>query len=736
MNAKRTRYTAGFPTGALVPGSSLARYERYDNTTQQILDLQKTIQATNDTVAALQDQLLNMKTDIVVRAQVATDSPNLIANGDCSQWSLHKPIVGLARPNVMTRGWMIQNRTIPIMDRWYHIASLKPLSLGNDFTMTANQVAITTDPALGSNQPTTAKYGLEMNWSGTTTGAMDIASPTKVVYGVCGIQHRIPDVTQFQNNQFTLSFWIKSTHAFPVAVVVHRQYNEARPIPGGATGQTFADNLRPRGLEYIGSQVMNSGLTWQQFSTTFTFGALNSSLPIAPNYNGLLIQICPFYYSSYVTDLGETRTFAPAGTEFHSATIDCDFTITEIQLLPGTTTPAQFYSRIDESAATKPYIQAISPATDPSLSSAENMEYGSIARTTSNLDADGINWPIQRFILPFKTPMIQKPGMVLFTTNGNTLGTILMNRRRMESATNVVTWDADTLTNAGDNSLCIFNQDAKATANMVSHYGACNFTGLNVIQDQCKYLVDENVTIMTGAKPLPVDSGSPAPQGSIGIGTLTFPTAFPAGTNPTVFVSPYTSDTSYFYSCKITDTSNTGFNYNWWRRDTATSAIQNNGPLSMFWIAFADVAEGSARSVAITQGNWPSTPSGHTVVNFTNQQLTYTGNALTGTSYVTGNITQVRRLTYNNLITTTYQLGIDIATPPPAAVVDSYHGHTTSTTRVEHATLQLDPTAKATLVAIVNEFDFGRPNLDDWFTSYDYSAQSIYTVPYYPNPTN
>jgi hypothetical protein len=737
MNAKRTRYTAGFPTGALVPGASLARYERFDTTTQQILDLQKSIQSTNDTIAVLQDELSNIKTDIVIRTEKVVDSPNLIANGDCSQWTFHKPIVGNALPNNSTyrKGWIIQNRTVPIMDRWYHTCCLNSLGLGPNFSMSADQVTITRDPLLGNAQPLTAKYGLEMHWTGTTTTpSIEAATNSSVVYGICGIQHRIPDVTQFQNGDFTLSFWIKSTHAFPLAVVVHRQYNEARPAVSG-TGQALAASLRPPGLEYIGCQVVNSGLVWQQVSVTFTFDSLkpSSTYPIAPFYNGLLIQICPYYYVSYVTDAGTTNTFAPAGTAFHNTPIDCDFTITEIQLLKGSTAVTQFFSRLDESTATTPYIQRIAATTDASISGAENMGYGSISHTTMNLDGDGVDWPTQRFTLPLSTPLIQKPNMVAYLVNGSTLGAIMMNKRRAEQPDHSIVWDSDALRNTGDDSLTIFNVDGKSP-NMACRFGSANFTGLNILQDQCQHLVDENVTIMTGAKPLPLDSGSPSPQGSIGVGTLTFPTAFPTGTNPTVFVSPYTSDTTYFYSCKITDTSPTGFNYNWWRRDTTTSSIQNNGPLSMFWIAFADVAEGAARSVAITQGNWPTNPSGHTVVNFTNQQATYTGNGTTGDSYATGNITQIRRLTFNNMITTPYQLGVNVSTPPPPAIVDSYHGHVKANTRVESATLQLDQSAA--FVVMFNEFDIGRVNVDDFFNAYDFNYQGIYTIPYYPNPPN
>ena len=154
-------YIGGIPSSIVSADGGRERLQAYDN-------IYDTNSATQQQLITLQNQVLDLRRQILQlqyakASQTVSDSPNWIANGDCSQFTLPQPVVGTCNAGANNYGFILNGRAIPIMDRWYHVMEGAGLNASN-VRMEAKQVNLTSyitgSPPFGTYPSSTAKVCL------------------------------------------------------------------------------------------------------------------------------------------------------------------------------------------------------------------------------------------------------------------------------------------------------------------------------------------------------------------------------------------------------------------------------------------------------------------------------------------------------------------------------------------------------------------------------------------------
>ena len=233
---------------------------------------------------------------------------NMVANGDFSQWSAMPTIWGGFNLSTGTQNHLRMNGyAIPLADRWYHVAQTGAFVLN-----TAGIRMAATNPVVVQNaviNPDTAvivqsKKALQVVWTSTNTVSLYSSGDNYLrSSAMFAVQHMIQDVTRFVNKQMSLVFKVKGVASGTGFVQIYRQYNLTRPTPTTTSATTFAQTIKPPGLELIKRQQFTYTALWSQQQVTFDLGGLLGTT-IADGDNGLVIQIGSLFYYNTRTSGG------------------------------------------------------------------------------------------------------------------------------------------------------------------------------------------------------------------------------------------------------------------------------------------------------------------------------------------------------------------------------------------------------------------------------------------------
>ena len=314
----------GIPSSIIAYSGDRARYQTYDGiyditttTSQQIQTLQNQIVALQTSVQSLQQSTIS---------QIIGTNPNLLANGNCEQFTLNQPIIGTYRAGGSNEDFVIQGKCIPIFDRWYHVAELAALNTTN-IKMACTQLDLKNEIPLGAAYdaaPRICKKGIYISWSATTgnvtfTPEHTKPSPDPAKWGsLLGIQHMVPDVTLTVGKTYSLGFWIKSSYTGSGFIRILRQYNTST---NAGASNFFTGNA----LERVYFSKFDFVTGWNYIQQTFsTSSSLNGNS--ISDLNGLVVQIGPFHYTWWTS-----TNYTITGTIFSGAA-GYGWVLSEIQL--------------------------------------------------------------------------------------------------------------------------------------------------------------------------------------------------------------------------------------------------------------------------------------------------------------------------------------------------------------------------------------------------------------------
>lgn len=351
-----TRYFGGIPSSIISYSSDRGRYQAYDGiyditttTSQQLTTLQNQLSAAQKQIYELQNRKISLQ---------FLKHPNLLVNGDCSQFTLLQPIFGTVNAGANNAGFQLQGRAVPIMDRWYHVAELAGANPQN-VRFECSQVLLSgyINPITPlESRPSTCTYGMKCVWknaSGSTVNMMDweqFKSPASRVSAKSGamlaLQHMVPDVKLTVNQSYTMGFWLYTNYTSKGMIRILRQYNTTG---GGGNMNTESS------LEHIYIKSFNFGSGWNYITADFKTTTLNANT--ISGLNGLVVQIGPFYYTW--KDIGSWNTAhelygdAPVGGQS-----SYEWILTEIQLRSDNTIAGKtnFIVNPKEYEDTLPYI--------------------------------------------------------------------------------------------------------------------------------------------------------------------------------------------------------------------------------------------------------------------------------------------------------------------------------------------------------------------------------------------
>lgn len=377
-----TRYFGGIPSSIISYSSDRGRYQAYDGiydttstTSQQLTTLQNQI-------ATMQTQILNLQNTRV--SQTLSSNPNLIANGDCSQYTQLQPTVMTCNAGVNNTGYIMQGRAVPIQDRWYNVAELSganPVDVKCEFRRVLLSSYINPSAEYGSF-PFIGKYGMSVKWinaTGASTSMFTLehtkSSGRNVNKGgaMMAVQHMVPDVTLTANQSYSLGFWLYSSYTGAGYVRILRQYNT-----NGGGGNTNTGNS----LQQLLLQQFSVASGWNYITASLTTSALRPDLTIS-GINGLVVQIGPFYYTWKEGTPVKSELYGSVPTGASSF----EWVLTEIQLRTDTIAAKNNYAiNLRERENCIPYICATSPSrilSYPACSTYDRILTGSVTHTYS-----------------------------------------------------------------------------------------------------------------------------------------------------------------------------------------------------------------------------------------------------------------------------------------------------------------------------------------------------------------
>lgn len=73
-------------------------------------------------ISSLSGEITTLRSTFTEAQGTNSSSPNLIANGDFSQFTLGHKIILRAAPTASTDGFILQTRAHPIADRWFLVS--------------------------------------------------------------------------------------------------------------------------------------------------------------------------------------------------------------------------------------------------------------------------------------------------------------------------------------------------------------------------------------------------------------------------------------------------------------------------------------------------------------------------------------------------------------------------------------------------------------------------------------
>lgn len=389
-----TRYFGGIPSSIISYSSDRGRYQAYDGiydvtttTSQQLTTLQNQI-------VVMQNQISNLQNTRI--SQILSSNPNLIANGDCSQYTQQQPTLMTCNAVANNVGYIMQGRAVPIQDRWYNVAELagvNPVYLKCEFRRVLLSSYINPIAEYGTF-PFIGKYGMSVKWINTTGASSDMftlehtkSSGRNVNKGgaMMAVQHMIPDVTLTANQPYSLGFWLYSSYTGAGYVRILRQYNSS--ASGG--GNTNTGNC----LQQLLLQQFNVVSGWNYITASVATTALRPDLTVS-GLNGLVVQIGPFYYTWKEGTPVKSELYGSIPTGASSF----EWVLTEIQLRTDTIAAKNnFTINLREQENCLPYICATSPSrilSYPACSTYDRVLSGSVTHTYSFFFRATIDLPV------------------------------------------------------------------------------------------------------------------------------------------------------------------------------------------------------------------------------------------------------------------------------------------------------------------------------------------------------
>lgn len=346
-------YIGGIPASIVAPDSGREILQSYDNIYDTNSAVQQQLRAVQNQLVDLRNQILSLQYS--KSSQVIADAVNWIANGDCSQFTLSQPVVGTCNAGANNKGFILNGRAIPIMDRWYHVMEGAGFNCTN-LKMEAKQVNILSyisgTPAYGT-YPVTTNKALSVKWynpTNTTKCFTPETSNNNRYGGMIAVQHIIPNINAFVSTTFRLGFWIYASKSSKGYVRILRQYNTTQK--GGTS------------LDPIKIQSFDVGPSWTYVTMSIPFPVLTSGKTLNLEQSGCVVQIGPAYYNWVAnTTYGSMEPFT-------TPTPGIEFVIAELQMRSDVTAldGLSFPTNIREDERTLKYVTYVAPAKPSTLS--------------------------------------------------------------------------------------------------------------------------------------------------------------------------------------------------------------------------------------------------------------------------------------------------------------------------------------------------------------------------------
>ena len=399
-------YIGGIPASIVAPDTGRERLQAYDNIYDTNSATQQQLTTLQNQVADLRNQILQLQ--YAKASQTIPESPNWIANGDCSQFTLAQPVVGTVNAGASNRSFILQGRAVPIMDRWYHVFEGSGFNASN-VRMEAKQVNLTSyitgTPPFGTFPSSTTK-GLSVKWfnPNNTNPCFTLETVNTNKYGgMVGVQHIIPNIREFVNKSYTLGFWIYSSKLTKCFVRVLRQYNTTQK--GGASLDAVM----------IQSVDLNGG-GWKYVTIPINFPALSGGKTLTEDQHGCVIQIGPAYYRwnyNVITSQLTTNTYGSTDV-FTTTTPGVEFVLAEIQLRSDTTSldGTGFPKNIREDERTLKYVSYVSPQKPQSMNLAG---WDPIVMATGECKFKDMHQVIAHFKLDFASRLVSLPKIIIWS---------------------------------------------------------------------------------------------------------------------------------------------------------------------------------------------------------------------------------------------------------------------------------------------------------------------------------
>lgn len=346
-------YIGGIPASIVAPDSGREILQSYDNIYDTNSAVQQQLRTVQNQLVDLRNQILSLQYS--KSSQVIADAVNWIANGDCSQFTLSQPVVGTCNAGANNKGFILNGRAIPIMDRWYHVMEGAGFNCTN-LKMEAKQVNILSyisgTPAYGT-YPVTTNKALSVKWynpTNTTKCFTPETSNNSRYGGMIAVQHIIPNINAFVSTTFRLGFWIYASKSSKGYVRILRQYNTTQK--GGGS------------LDTIKIQSFDVGPSWTYVTMSITFPVLTSGKTLNLEQSGCVVQIGPAYYNW--TSNSTYGSMDP----FTTSTPGIEFVIAEVQMRSDVTglDGLSFPTNLREDERTLKYVTYVAPAKPSTLS--------------------------------------------------------------------------------------------------------------------------------------------------------------------------------------------------------------------------------------------------------------------------------------------------------------------------------------------------------------------------------
>lgn len=346
-------YIGGIPASIVAPDSGREILQSYDNIYDTNSAVQQQLRTVQNQLVDLRNQILSLQYS--KSSQVIADAVNWIANGDCSQFTLSQPVVGTCNAGANNKGFILNGRAIPIMDRWYHVMEGAGFNCTN-LKMEAKQVNILSyisgTPAYGT-YPVTTNKALSVKWynpTNTTKCFTPETSNHNRYGGMIAVQHIIPNINAFVSTTFRLGFWIYASKSSKGYVRILRQYNTTQK--GGTS------------LDPIKIQSFDVGPSWTYVTMSIPFPVLTSGKTRNLEQSGCVVQIGPAYYNWVANSTyGSMEPFT-------TPTPGIEFVIAEVQMRSDVTglDGLSFPTNLREDERTLKYVTYVAPAKPSTLS--------------------------------------------------------------------------------------------------------------------------------------------------------------------------------------------------------------------------------------------------------------------------------------------------------------------------------------------------------------------------------